>query len=59
MSDLVDTELYSDAARLALIALGRTVGRRGRPRRWVAQDDPLAHWELTERIVELARSTKD
>lgn len=51
-------QLYVKAARLAFLALGKKPGRigRGSKRPHVAHDDPLAHWELTECIVALARA---
>jgi hypothetical protein len=56
-----EVELYRRAARLAFIAMGKKRGPigRGYKRPQAAHDDPLAHWELTERIVEFARAALD
>lgn len=56
---MTEGQLYTKATRLAFLALGKKPGRMGRgyTRPFIADDDPLAHWELTERIIELAKAS--
>lgn len=55
-----EVELYSKAGALARVAMGKTELRRGRgwgrkAQTWIADDDPLAWWCLTEGIVKIAK----
>lgn len=56
---MTEAQLYQKAARLAFLAMGKEQrpNRRSNRRLYIAHEDPLAHWELTERIVELARAS--
>lgn len=53
----LELQMWREAAGHALIAMGREekrAGRRSGERRWKADDDPLAHWCLTELFVAFA-----
>jgi len=56
-----EQELYAKAGELARIAMGREKWGRGRGthRYWVADEDPLAWWELTECIASIAMWFRD
>lgn len=56
---MTESQLYEKAARLAFLAMGKEQrpNRRGNKQLYLADEDPLAHWELTERIIELAKCT--
>lgn len=47
-----EPELYAKASSLAVVALGYTTSKRDV---LVADQDPLAWWELTDAIVKLAK----
>lgn len=58
---MTENQLYAKAAIIAASAMGPGVGRkpRNRPRELAANQDPLAHWLLTENIVDLAKNFRD
>lgn len=54
---MTEGQLYAKAARLAFIAMGKQQrpDYRNNKRKHLADNDPLAHREMTERIVELVK----
>jgi hypothetical protein len=55
-----EIKMWKEAELIAVMAMGKEPPRQGRshtrrPRDWNANNDPLAHWLLTESIVEFAK----
>lgn len=60
---MTEAQIYEQASRIVLIAMGKEKVSRGRGRKrvtaWRADEDPLAHWCGVEAIVSLVRSARD
>lgn len=60
---MTEAQIYEQASRIMLIAMGRDKISRGRGRKaitaWRADEDPLAHWCGVEAIVSLVRCAND